>query len=62
MAAVWGEQYIYRWRVTDEYIFIFLGTKEYKKLYSSVLCSSVFLSVNREIYPIFLDYTGIFVS
>jgi hypothetical protein len=38
--------YIRACHVTDKYIRIFLRTKEYKLLYSSVLCSSAISSVN----------------
>jgi hypothetical protein len=54
--------YIHRFCVTDEYILIFLGTEESKELYSSALCSSVILSVNRGIYIIFISYTDIFIG
>jgi hypothetical protein len=41
---------------------IFLGTGEYKELYSSALHSSVISSVKRGIYSIFIDFVGIFVN
>jgi hypothetical protein len=55
-------EYIYPLHVTDEYILIFLGTEEYKELYSLALHSMVTSSVNREIYPIFLSSIAIFVG
>jgi hypothetical protein len=54
--------YIRRFHITDEYIHIFLGTKEYKELYSSVLRSSVISSVNQGIYSIFLSSIAIFIN
>jgi hypothetical protein len=54
--------YIHQFYLTDEYIPIFLGTEEYKELYSSVLRSSVISSVNREIYVIFLGFTAVFIG
>jgi hypothetical protein len=39
--------YIHWFHITNEYILIFLGTREYKELYSSMLHSSVISSVNR---------------
>jgi hypothetical protein len=57
-----GGQYIRRLHITNEYIFIFLGTDEYKELYSLALRSSVLLIVNQGVYPIFLGSTAIFVG
>jgi hypothetical protein len=54
--------YIDRFHITDEYILIFLGTEEYKELYSATLRSLVISSVNRGIYSIFLGFIGIFVG
>jgi hypothetical protein len=54
--------YTHRFHVTDEYIPIFLGTLEYKELYSSALRSLVVLSVNRGIYAIFYGDTAIFID
>jgi hypothetical protein len=54
--------YTHRFRVTDEYISIFLSIEEYKELYSSALHSLVVSLVNRGIYAIFRGYTAIFID
>jgi hypothetical protein len=54
--------YIHWFHVTDEYIPIFLSTKVYKELYSSVLRSSVISLVNQGIYTIFLGSIAIFLD
>jgi hypothetical protein len=61
-AAREGGQYIYQLHITNEYIFIFFGTEEYKELYSSALRSSVLSTVNQGVYPIFLNSTAIFIG
>jgi hypothetical protein len=54
--------YIRRFHVTDEYIIIFLGTKKYNILYTSVLHSSTISLINRGIYSKFIGFIGKFLG